>query len=711
MANYAQFKYNVYYSNNYLNFLQYVTNTTNFYNKDKQKTSLYIPQNSNHLISNIDTFNTDHKVQTNHITELNLENDCQNSKLKHLVNFGYKLKEFSQPIEKSNKQQKNNNNVINNKTNKLGVILDLFTSSTLNAYFELVHLTPTNFKEEIDNNLDMDFLFVESVWYGNNGLWANKMNPYGELGKLIKYCNKKGIKTVFWNKEDPVHYNQFIKCAKLFDYIFTTDENTINDYKKDVGHDNIYPMAFFIDPNIHFPDKTIKDNNNNETNSVFRIGFAGSWYNDFGSRMENTKMLFDGVIECIQESDYNIEFYIFDRRLTNDSKFDNMDRFPGKYNKYIYGAIPYDQLLDVYKQFDIFLNVNSVVDSIHMCSRRVYELLACKTSVISSTNTGMKVRFSDYMDIVENKQEVKDAIKRIIDPNNKKWLTNRLEKGHTIVMSRDKVTDRFKMLYRYIGLGNKIKVMDSAKLDLATKKTIGFWGYWKGRNFGDIWIRNSLEDKFKEHFNVVFIYCLDNDINNFKNKYKIDYLVIGGGGLLSGPLLRHPFNGPINIPYSTIGLGGELPIIERNSLNNFINNSDLLGVRDTKNKEFFGNNDKIIVSGDCTFMDPLDMIPEDRLYTDKINALIVWRDPYSLLKWTNSGAHQHDGEVLNILFKDFMLANKSNELRNNQYYEDELKHILETKKVSHSWDNLQQLIVTKDVITKQFDGYNLYTLS
>ena len=69
------------------------------------------------------------------------------------------------------------------------------------------------------------------------GDWENKItkderSDRSILFEILKYCKENKIPTVFWNKEDPVHYNNeyggsFSDTAKNFDYIFTSAEECI----------------------------------------------------------------------------------------------------------------------------------------------------------------------------------------------------------------------------------------------------------------------------------------------------------------------------------------------------------------------------------------------------------------------------------------------------------------------------------------------------
>ena len=231
-------------------------------------------------------------------------------------------------------------------------------------------------------------------------------------------------------------------------------------------------------------------------------------------------------------------------------------------------------------------------------------------------------------------------------------------------------------------------------------KNVGFWGYWYGKNFGDIWIKNSIDKKFSSEFNLNFIMVTQNDINEMKNKYKLDYFVIGGGGLINGPLLRDPFNKKIPIKYSTIGLGGEIDILEKNKLSKFINNSDLFGVRDSYNLLNYSNNAQI--SGDCTFLYPL-KVKED-INLDRMNIKIVWRDPHSLLKWDKSKFHMHDGLVLNDIFLDYILGN-SDTLLSNEIYLNKLNNLL--KPFNTNFNDLQIKEVNDEFIYEEFKDIDL----
>lgn len=179
---------------------------------------------------------------------------------------------------------------------------------------------------------------------------------------------------------------------------------------------------------------------------------------------------------------------------------------------------------------------------------------------------------------------------------------------------------------------------------ISKKKKIVVWGWWQGRNLGDMWILECIKKKFP---GIIPITTNDEDFS------KYDFLIIGGGGLLNGPKLRAPFNEKLPIKYGAFGLGGEFEIKEKEELRKLINLSVFFGVRDSRNEVTYAveGNNKLEQSGDCTFLFPLRKMTPNRKIR---NIKLIWRDPYGLLKWDHSRHHQEDGEMLNKLFGDYI---------------------------------------------------------
>ena len=70
---------------------------------------------------------------------------------------------------------------------------------------------------------------------------------------MLNYCRSRGIPTVFWNKEDPPHFDDFIGAAKEFDFVFTTDADCVPMYREALGTTG---YTYFHSPRS--PDCTIR---------------------------------------------------------------------------------------------------------------------------------------------------------------------------------------------------------------------------------------------------------------------------------------------------------------------------------------------------------------------------------------------------------------------------------------------------------------------
>ena len=129
---------------------------------------------------------------------------------------------------------------------------------TLHALLlENIDIKENWFNFKLNNNF---ILFVESAWFGYKKKWQYKIASYPDhpkrtnekLVRLVQAAKDKGIPTVFWNKEDSVHFDRFIDSAKHFDHIFTVDENCVERYRAVVPASTTVDVAMFpVQPRIH----------------------------------------------------------------------------------------------------------------------------------------------------------------------------------------------------------------------------------------------------------------------------------------------------------------------------------------------------------------------------------------------------------------------------------------------------------------------------
>ncbi|NET11885.1 MAG: glycosyltransferase [Okeania sp. SIO1H6] len=278
----------------------------------------------------------------------------------------------------------------------IATLLDSFSEACFKYEANIVPVDKSNWKQQFEH-WQPSFFFAESIWRGNNGEWMGAMTKYKEkknnpLREILNFCKQKGIKTVFWNKEDPPNFDLFIDAAQDFDYIFTVDENCIDAYQKTCGHNQVYSLPFAAQPYIHNPGGKPKE--------LKEICFAGSWFaNKHPDRRELLPILLDPAL-------YR-GLHIFDRML-----HENRDdyRFPEKYQQAIVGTLDLEQVLMAYRSYKVFLNVNTVTNSPTMFSRRVFELLACGTPVISTKSLGVQKLLGDFVKITHSYTETNEHI-------------------------------------------------------------------------------------------------------------------------------------------------------------------------------------------------------------------------------------------------------------------------------------------------------------
>ena len=261
---------------------------------------------------------------------------------------------------------------------RIAVIMDRLSYDGFKHEAELLICTPANWKQVLSETRP-DFLLVESACSGDDPSWTLRIgdlkdNPQSQLPALVQWCEDRGIPTAFWNNEDPVRYREFLDAAKLFDYVFTTDADCIEAYKKDLSHDRVFCLPFAVQPRIHNPigsGRKIRD-----------VAFAGSWYEGETEYRKYRKEQMASIVAPATQFDVDI----FDRHLGSK---DDTYRFPDEFQPYVVGQLGYDDMVCVYRMYKVFLNVNSVVDSPTVFPRRVLEALASGACVLSGYSRGI----------------------------------------------------------------------------------------------------------------------------------------------------------------------------------------------------------------------------------------------------------------------------------------------------------------------------------
>lgn len=257
----------------------------------------------------------------------------------------------------------------------IALIADAFTEHGLAPELPLLALTSDAWQEQLAAASTPALLFVESAWRGNHDSWRGKLvPPSSELIELLDWCSAHAVPTVFWNKEDPVHFDHFIETARHFDHVFTTDAGAVSRYRHEAGIEaGVLPFA--TQPRDHHPLESFARKD--------AFGFAGSYYRKYPERQRDFRRIVDRLRGLAPVE-------IIDRNL--DRK-DPDYAFPEEMQALVVGTLAPDEIEKAYKGYRFAININTVKDSPTMCARRVFDLLASNTPVVSNPSASFDSLF------------------------------------------------------------------------------------------------------------------------------------------------------------------------------------------------------------------------------------------------------------------------------------------------------------------------------
>ncbi|GAA3406920.1 glycosyltransferase [Paenibacillus hodogayensis] len=318
-------------------------------------------------------------------------------------------------------------------------ILDQFSFECFKYECTLVQLNIMHWRAQLDAARP-HFVLVESAWHepgwGIFG-WDNAIDMY-EIGKLVRYCKEAGIPTVFWNKEDPVNYFNFIGTAKRFDIVFTTDSNCLKPYRKACGHSRVFSLPFAAQPAIHNPAGADYSRKRN-------VAFSGTYYKSswYPEREADSQIVLKPALP------YGLHIYDRHGQLPDYE-------FPELYKAHIVGYLDYAQMVKAYRLYKIYLNVNSVKYSPTMFSRRVYELLASGTNVISSYALGIAEMFPGIVPIAQTEEQTAYFLETLL--RNKRSSEKLSLLGLREVHAKHLYKHRFDEIWNKLGMGEKAQL-------------------------------------------------------------------------------------------------------------------------------------------------------------------------------------------------------------------------------------------------------------
>ena len=107
---------------------------------------------------------------------------------------------------------------------RVALVADEFSWPAWQYEADVYTFTPDDWQGELDA-CQPDVLLIESAWKGVGGSWylqlCNVERPHPgirhrALPDIVAWCRQHGVPTVFYNKEDPPHFDVFIDAARQF---------------------------------------------------------------------------------------------------------------------------------------------------------------------------------------------------------------------------------------------------------------------------------------------------------------------------------------------------------------------------------------------------------------------------------------------------------------------------------------------------------------
>jgi len=288
---------------------------------------------------------------------------------------------------------------------RIALVADELTGACLEYEARVMHATPLNYRWVLKVRRP-DVLLVESAWQGVRQSWKYRVAAYPDnprrtnrtLANMVSYARDLGIPTVFWNKEDGVHFDRFIDSARLFDHVFTVDENCIPRYRAVVAPEvTVNTLLFAIQPVTHsFSGFDFK---------YKRSNFVGSYSHHIHDGRRRWQDMFFGVA-----SETGLGVTVVDR---NSGRKAAHYRYPQLANLEVLPAVTHAQTAQIYKDYLVSLNVNTIENSATMFSRRLVEILACGGIAVTNPSPSVTRYFQDFCHVVRTADEAHTLFDRL----------------------------------------------------------------------------------------------------------------------------------------------------------------------------------------------------------------------------------------------------------------------------------------------------------
>lgn len=264
---------------------------------------------------------------------------------------------------------------------RIAMIADEFLYDSLRDSAHITYLRKDNFREVARES---DLLIVASTWRGLDNEWLGTTASNGVVrSEVLPAFREAGVPIAFYSKEDPPNYSRFLPLAREADYIFTSAEEVVPDYRRDCPDAKVIrALTFGVNPLVHNPVGSRRHRRQ-------EVLFAGSWLDHkYPQRKAAARKIFDGVLNAERD------LLIMDRNSTlGDSKY----FYPLEYLDQVGPGVPHADLMRIQRLVDVQINLNSVVGSNTMFANRAVELQAMGAAVISNYNMALNNLFPNIL--------------------------------------------------------------------------------------------------------------------------------------------------------------------------------------------------------------------------------------------------------------------------------------------------------------------------
>lgn len=283
----------------------------------------------------------------------------------------------------------------------IGLIADTFTARAVSHTLQTISIPRHGWKPALEE-APVDLILVESAWSAPGEEWFHGIAYHGDeeaqdLRAILTHARERGIPTLFWNREDPVHLKSFSTTAADFDTVLTSDANCIPAYLSTLPTRTSVAasLPFFADPTQMHPVPSRPA----EASDVL-TAYAGTYY---GKRYPQRTQELRTMLTVAAEHGVAI----YDRQATIErSRY----KLPNDLQQYSRGGVPADQMPEVYRRHPVHLNVNSVTDSPTMFSRRVVEIASSGSLVLSGKGDGVRSVLGPTFPVLEDEEAWRSAL-------------------------------------------------------------------------------------------------------------------------------------------------------------------------------------------------------------------------------------------------------------------------------------------------------------